>query len=953
MKYLHACRYPTLTLAWCVGVMGIGDLRGNASSFFPALEVTPRELAASGRLPSVSAMAALPAGEKERREWIEALLDDGIASDGGPSAEHAIQLLEIWGGRRAALEWMNGGSARGVDPMHYVRLLYREGDIQRAREGFDVIQATGHRWRSFNERPSMRVFAATQPLMEEGADAEMVSFLAWLQPRSTLSEWRSALLARRLELALASNRLQPLLNRLAMESAVSAQIAAHWLDPSQPMSAPRRGTSVSDLAWWISIQGCTDEIEPLMRNAIKSAAGNDAERRELFRQMMARSNREVSLERLFPLWMKREAEFIRLLKEADASLMYSPRLPFVLLCEMADRHPEDVELNLIAGLNQTRIPAGTGAITQGAVDCLTRTWLTAPLQKTNQSGAIGGPGHLPRWQEDPAAHAIHALRDRITPSRLHELIYGHRDFAELQMNDQHRYLIAADLDAAAFELTGEHQGREISKPRRTHDEATRTLLAKVDAISWFGPPSGHGFPFGYHPEPLGRPSMMFAFGPKWFGEEASGGYHPCAWLVPRFPALGHILDSKDHTEAAKWAARIREVLGDGDPLAAAYDIAILVGELETDDARVLERARAHMGARLDAEMEPDFVLMRSSRGVSLQHARPAEVPEAIRELWEIRDASMPYRIAAMDVANAGRDPEFRDRLREASGTVGTQHRNRQIGRPPDPIPPPLPEMRTLYNRLKKMPTPDERIQFLSNLPATHRSSPYALLVFTDLLEEMEPPHHLKVLELMRMRHEPTRGFSGKDDAARFPEAREIARLHRYFFKLDGDAAASFRELASDRGWVRPTEVAEHLLDVGDRDASVRWLARTFVDPFDSPPRWLGPHRSPTRANPRDEYLLDQVLPIDALKLMRAHDLTADIASTLDAEHGDQFKILVGFFRFYQNPTLEHFEQHLGGIKKPEQPHLANTLRMRVSYLLNRFPEHLDLAHELRESARNP
>lgn len=932
--------------------MGIGDASGDETSFFSALEVTPRELAASGRLPSVSAMAALPAGEKERREWVEALLDIEVLSNGESSAEHALQLLEIWGDRRAALEWMNGGSARGVDPVHYVRLLYREGKIKRAREVFDAIQATGHWGKNVSEMPSMRVFAGAQPLMEEGADAEMASFLAWLQPRSTSSAWRSALLARRLEQALASGRLQPLLNRLAMESAVSEQIAANWLDPSQPMPVPRRGTPVRDLAWWISIQGCTDEIEPLVRNAIESAAGNDAERLELFRQMMARSNREVSLERLFPLWMKREAEFIRLLKEADASFMQSPRLPFVLLCEMADRYPEDVELNLIAGLNQTRTSAGTGAITQGAVDCLTRAWLTAPLWKANQSGAIGGPGHLPRWQEDPAVHAIHALRDRITPSRLHELIFGHRDFAELPMIDQHRYLTAAALDAAAFELAGEHHGK-VSKPRRTADEATRTLHAKLAAISWFGPPSGHGFPFGYDPGPLGRPSMVFAFGPKWFGEEASGGYHPCAWLVPRFPALGRILDSKDHAEAAKWAARIREVLGDADPIAVAYDIAILVGELETDDARVFARARAHMGARLDSEMEPDFVLMRSSRGISLQHARPPQLPEAIRELWEIRDASMPYRIAAMDVANAGRDPEFRDRLRGATGTVGMQYRNHQIGRPPDPIPPPLPELRTLYNRLKKMPTPDERIQFLSSLPETHRTSPYPLLVFTDLLEEMEPPHHRNVLELMRVRHEPTRGFSGKDDAARFPDAREIARLHHYFLKLDGAAAASFRELATDRGWARPTEVAEQLLDVGDRDAAVRWLARTFFDPFDPRPRWVGPHRSPTRVNPRDEYLLDQVLPIDALKLARTHDLTADITSALDAEFGDRFEILVGFFRFFQEPTLEHFEQHLGGIKKPEQPHLANTLRARVSYLLNQFPEHRDLAHELREIARNP
>jgi hypothetical protein len=1061
MKHPPLRRFSSLATAWVLPILWIGTASGGEPSFFRALDVTPEELVAAGQVLSIEAMSSLPASASERRALLDALL-------GLENKSPALQLLEIQGNRREALEMVDGGLAHGVDPVHHVRLLHREGNLKRAGDLFAQIQMTGHRRSNISDMPFTRVFAAVHPFMVKGEHDEMAGFLAWLQPHCTLSEWRSSVMARRLELALGSDRMLPLLIRLAMESSVSADIALHWLNPNQPMPGPKPGTSVADLAWWVSIQGCSDEIAPLLRVAIESGTGSEAERRELMRQMLDRRNADIPLDGLFLVWMKREAEFIRLLKEVDYSFIHSPRIPFNQLCAIAENHPRDVTLNLLAGLNQTRI-GGNRAITQGAVDCLTRAWRVAPLAGLVRDKLSGRPeiitaegrNRLPQWRTDPALSAIYELFDRIPPSRLYELIRAHPDFESLPVPDQHRYLLAAGLDAAALDLVSQmdwenpandmfgglfsvwddfpdsgtpkryfdiipqvklgspekpaemvaahsvmmlnmlwnneaamrqagprqremverwskgivargpayvdcvlaanrqhggyriryegierYFGADAARRERLHDESTRMLRAKADAVSWFGSSRLHGFPFGYEPRWLGRPDMVLIAGQMWLGSDDFNN-PPCAWLVPRYPALGNIIDSTD--EAAPWAARIRELLGDADPLAAAYDIAILAGEIKAADERAMLRARSHMGARLDTGKEPDFVLVRASRGVSLRHAKPPEAPDAIRELWEIRESTMPYRIAAADLVSRGRDQEFRDRLYAATGTTGTQHRARS-GLPPDPDSPIPPYIRSIYNSLKGMTTPDEQIQFLLNLPESHRISPYPLVVYSDLLEEFQPPHHLKLLDLMRMRFEPIRGLSGSDDAARYPDAVEIRRLHAHFLKLDPAAAASFRELAAERGWPHIKVVAEQLLEAGDRDAAVRWLARACAAPFDPPLRWAGHHRFPTRANPRDIYLMDQALPHDALGLVKTHGIAMDIASILEADPRTNFQVLAAFFRFFDAPGMETYEKHLGGLRDPDIPHFENTLRIRLSYLLARFPEHRELAAELRKSA---
>lgn len=59
--------------------------------------------------------------------------------------------------------------------------------------------------------------------------------------------------------------------------------------------------------------------------------------------------------------------------------------------------------------------------------------------------------------------------------------------------------------------------------------------------------------------------------------------------------------------------------------------------------------------------------------------------------------------------------------------------------------------------------------------------------------------------------------------------------------------------------------------------------------------------------------------------------------------------LHAFLRFFDDPSLESYERHLGGLKSPAYESLGKTLRYRVSYLLAKLEHTKDLAKQIRES----
>lgn len=432
-----------------------------AASFFEALELSPVEVARSGLPLPASTLATLPASEAERQQLIAAILEPvaGVAAKG--RCGYAAQLLEIWGERARALEILEQQPAVDFDQVHLMRLRYRSGKLDAARETFAAIQAIPPPIGPTNDLPACRIQMAVEPFIARESFTEMAEFLAWLQPQCRVSEWRSAVLAQRLNLALHCGTLDALLAVLTRESVTTRAIAERMLDPGSPLVTPDAGTPVLDLAWLVEIDGCSDQAAPFLGEAIRTGAGSEAERAELLRQFVFKYHDHEPRTRLLGEWIGREAEFIRLLTGLGPVLSFSANLPYEPLCRLAERHPDDAYLNFLAGFNQTsRYNDGRPVVvTQSALDCLVRAVVSAPLPvgKPGPDGDLNiqtrGTHGYPRWRDDPARFALQQLAGRLSTQRLHDLLYSRDDFKALPVPDRIRYLDAAELDLLVLEET--------------------------------------------------------------------------------------------------------------------------------------------------------------------------------------------------------------------------------------------------------------------------------------------------------------------------------------------------------------------------------------------------------------------------------------------------------------------------------------------------------------------
>jgi hypothetical protein len=148
-------------------------------------------------------------------------------------------------------------------------------------------------------------------MVAKEAWVEVSLFLAWLQPRCTLSNWRTCVLISRMNLALQQGMASELLARLAVESPVTGAIANHLFDVGAYgyLPPPPPGISVADLAWCIEVDDCTMNIAPAVEAVIRSGDGSATERRELFRRLSRSNESSPERERLLKLWREREEEF--------------------------------------------------------------------------------------------------------------------------------------------------------------------------------------------------------------------------------------------------------------------------------------------------------------------------------------------------------------------------------------------------------------------------------------------------------------------------------------------------------------------------------------------------------------------------------------------------------------------------------------------------------------------
>lgn len=1039
-----------------------------AASFFQALELRPEQVANAQWMPPATVLASLPASREERHRLVRTLLTEEPTPD---RAQQAALLLELWGEQQRALEILRGLQPEAFDPLHLVRIEFRHGSLHAAKELFGPTQCFNPSISPAPEAARHRLRRAIEPFIAHESLGELDRFLAWLQPQCRIGEWRSAVLAQRLELALHRGTLPCLLGKLSKESPLSRLIAGKMLNPQAPAIKPA-GAKVIDLAWLVCFDGLNWECESILEQAIREGGGSPDERIELLRQMIRSYRYAEPRGRLLRIWMERESEFSQLLTKLGPVFHYSTGLPFEPLCSLAERQPDNAYLNFLAGFNQTthRTSGQKSVVTRSALESLERAFEASPLLRleppaTNANGA-GTPCRRPLMADDVARHALTQLAARLTSTQLYEMIRSRDDWDELPLPDKLRYLNAADLPLPYLDLVFEtdwhdprndpyggsvsfpmspygtgppedlvprfntllpdiilgsseksarqvaehsalplerlfgshafldaaskamlrawHRGLEARGPEfaeqvlawRADDhgearnlELIRTILGPGEArrqedhaqvrrsrrdklltCLWFAPPQPSGFPFGHEPRALGR-DVSFA-GEDWI-EEASSR-HP--WLIPRYPSLaamhpdGPVVIGGSQTPATRsWAARLRAALPAKSPLCEAYDIAVASDILVPLDHKTTTLAEHHVGTMLATRKDFDFVLFRASAGISLGHGQRPTDPRAIAELATLSGSAVPVRRAAAGIASRAPAAEDRKALLASLGHP-RPHRPSHGGFRGGPAPPPSPTTRHVIEALEATPDLDEVVRTLEELPYRWEVSPYPALSSPEVLARFEAPHHLRLLDLLRLEFEPRLGLSGSDEAMRPPGYGEIMTFHQFLASQDPEAAATLREILIERDLVYPGEIGEQLFQQGQAEEAIDWLARSLVRQHIPPMISRGVHRFPKKLPHADPYLLDKQLSISVLRFIEKEKLALPVATRIEELPGVKAPVLCAFLRFYDTPSLRAFDRHLGTLSDPRNPHLASTLRQRLPNLLRRLAHTKDLAEELKASA---
>jgi hypothetical protein len=1050
-----------------------------AASVFEALGLTPEQLARADTWADSSALANLPASEAERGRLISALLESEPSETRAVRVRYAASLLELWGQRGRALAILENEPSGDFDTVQIMRLRFREGKLDAAKETFAAMQSIpipiGPVW----VFPEHRIQGAVTPFIVEERLDEMAAFLAWLQPQCRISEWRSAVLAQRLNLALHRGNLDSLLAELAKESGLTRSIADRFLDPDNPVEIPAVGLPVPDLAWLVKIEGCTDQAAPFLGEAIRSGAGNEADRRELFRQILRKYNENEPRRRLLLDWIGREEEFIRLFTGIPPVISFSTNLPSEALCELAGRHPGNAYLNFLAGANQTsrlgRNQYDPGIVTRAGLDCLERAFVSSslpirhPSPEPSLKDLARGKISYPIWKEDPAFFALKQLSDHFSSRKLHDLLFSRADFRALPLPDRLRYLNAAGLDLPVVDiifqtnwrdpandayggsvalpsaglreppqdvvdrfnvllpeillgspekpaaLVAAHSRRPLEilfKPagirqspweldllRRWHaglvargPEFTRQVLeagqwirgaeldlgllveilgkeaaerevkhraaaaaaelaAKLRACSWFRPDGLSGFPAGYGPDD-GFQHPIF-LGPSWM-ESDHEGLGPVGWLVPRYPALAYLTEERGSLQpsAVPWAATLRAHLPATSELAAAFDIAITTKLLKAPDPATAARAEAHVGAMLKSREDSDFILFRACNGVWRQnyHQPPAD-PGAIEELAKLADAPLPVRRAAADLARRA-DGERSKRLLAVLRCEELATRGASRGHS-DPNPPSAPSLPRMIEALREKTDLDALCALMEEFSDSGQMGTFAVARIPDVMDRFKKPNQDRLLKLLALELEPVPGYSNRHHSSAGFSSPDVARLHAFFREQDNASAAEFRALAIKRGWARidySDEIAEVLLKDGQRDAAIQWLANVLVQCRFPLPVFGGLYRFPIKRYTPSDYLVDDYLPPRVLELIARQKLALPVLAAMEAIPGGDDPVLRGFLKFYDAPSLESFDRHLGGLTSPTNPHFSNTLLIRTSFLLNKLSHTKALAKEMKEAA---
>jgi hypothetical protein len=303
MRFRFSLLLPALGCLFAASVQGGG--------LFESLGTTPQELCRSGVYYEIEPLTYFPMTPEEEKKLLEEWL-----SPENPDKVHLASLwFEFKGRPDEALKLFDERPDCPPPPLQFIRLLYRNKRFEAASAAFAKFQEERAN-EIHGDRTVDQLASLLRPMVAKEAWVEVALFLAWLQPRCTLSDWRTCVLTSRMNLALQQGLAAELLARLAVESPVTGVIANHLFDVGAYgyLPPPPPGTSVADLAWCIEVDDCTMNIAPAAEAVIRSGEGSANERRELFRRLSRSNESSPERERLLKLWRERKEEFLGLEK---------------------------------------------------------------------------------------------------------------------------------------------------------------------------------------------------------------------------------------------------------------------------------------------------------------------------------------------------------------------------------------------------------------------------------------------------------------------------------------------------------------------------------------------------------------------------------------------------------------------------------------------------------------
>lgn len=513
--------------------------RADASSVFEALDIDPAVMGANWNAttgfqhsppfrnapgfpgflaldPIPYALTVLPSTPDERRKLLDAL-DLRVAD--GRSGERLIAALlhDAWDDRAAAIKLLESKGSRPAGTLHLVRMLYQNGELDRAGEEFKQVQSSLRPMFARSPFPTLdsNLLHAIRPFVVREEWQPLAGFLGWLQARCESVAWRHSVLLCRIDLALHTGTLDAMLADLSRESAVARFVAERILSGKLLHEGERLPeANAADLAWILRACRWLPEASAAIEETIRAGTGGAAGRAELFSRLLDARNGETGpldplMIGLLEQWLERAGEAPGLLRSVSDRERFAA-IPAHALEKLSAANPDDVYLKLLAA-QALLIPRTEEEIDDLPGAAKARDLLLAvvavgmtttdPASETSPFGFDERPGYalvpLPNSHPassrgvfpdaanfgdndhlDPARRALVLLRAIAPAEDLAALLRSQPKHAALPWHDQARYLEAAQLDLRFIDML---LAADWSDER--HDRSGNwlcTYLARID-----------------------------------------------------------------------------------------------------------------------------------------------------------------------------------------------------------------------------------------------------------------------------------------------------------------------------------------------------------------------------------------------------------------------------------------------------------------------------------------